>query len=366
MPNKLRTEGPFGDHFGHYSLTGEYPVMHVTAITMRKNATLPATIVGLPPMEDGYLGEAIGEAFLPILKFQHRDIRGLHLPLETGFHNLAILSSHQRYPRQARKTALGLLGAGQLMFLKVIVTVDEKHPVKNLNMLLDALHSKVIINRDLQILDGQVADSLAHSAPVENIHSKLIIDASTPADSDPDNSLPNSLNELPAELYDAISRIDGVVQAKLLRPSILVITTQIENSPNPNVNVEEVDNTSAARQRAHISQLIKTIWQLDSSKAIRWLFITDDDLDLFADSAHRTLLWQLFCRFEVSRDLHFDEDKSRIAWDATKPIPCDANSGGNGESNLLVRRWPALTLHDEKTMEAVDAMAKEEGWSWGI
>ena len=364
IANETRIEGPFGDHFGHYSLTGEYPVMHITAITMRKNAVLPATIVGLPPMEDGYLGEAVGEAFLPVLKFQHRDVRGLHLPLETGFHNLAILSSHQRYPRQARKTALGLLGAGQLMFLKVIVVVDENHSVKNLNMLLEALHTKVLINRDLQILDGQVADSLAHSAPVENIHSKLIIDATIPAESDPDDSLPNTLNGISNEMYEQILNINGVEQAKLLRPSILVITTKIENSPDKNKNIEEADNASAAKQRRHISQLIKTIWQLDNSNAIRWLFITDDDLDLSSDNANRTLLWQLFCRFEVSRDLHFDNEKSRVAWDATSPIPCEANSGENDEGNLPVRRWPAITLHDEKTQIAIDEMAKEEGWTW--
>ena len=90
-------EGPFGDHFGHYSLEDEYPVMHVTAITHRKDPTIPMTIVGIPPMEDGYLGEAIGDALLPVLKFQHRDVIDTFLPLETGFHNLAVVSSKQGF-----------------------------------------------------------------------------------------------------------------------------------------------------------------------------------------------------------------------------------------------------------------------------
>ena len=123
-PTETKLEGPFGDHYGFYSLTGQYPVLHVTAITCRSDAILPATIVGLPPMEDGYLGEAIGRQFSPVLQFQHRDVRSVHLPLETGFHNLAIVASKQRYPRQGRKTAMGLLGAGQMMFLKVIVAID--------------------------------------------------------------------------------------------------------------------------------------------------------------------------------------------------------------------------------------------------
>ena len=96
IPGETRTEGPFGDHFGYYCLEEEYPVMHVTAITHRKNPTVPMTIVGVPPMEDGYLGEAIGDAFRPVLQFQHRDVKDLFLPLETGFHNLAIVASKQR------------------------------------------------------------------------------------------------------------------------------------------------------------------------------------------------------------------------------------------------------------------------------
>ena len=149
---ETRLEGPFGDHFGYYSLAEEYPILHITAITHRRNAVFPATIVGLPPMEDGFLGEAIGEAFLSVLQFQHRDVVDLFLPLETGFHNLAIVASRQRYPRQARKTALGLLGAGQMMFLKSIVATDADHSVKDLDALLDALDSKVNIAHDIQIL----------------------------------------------------------------------------------------------------------------------------------------------------------------------------------------------------------------------
>ena len=142
-PGETKQEGPFGDHFGFYSLTGQYPVLKVTAITHRKDAMLPATIVGLPPMEDGYIGEAIGSQFTPVLRFQHRDVVGVHLPMETGFHNLAIVASKQRYPRQARKTAMGLLGAGQMMFLKTIVAVDSNHDTKNLEALLDALNNNV-------------------------------------------------------------------------------------------------------------------------------------------------------------------------------------------------------------------------------
>ncbi len=346
LPDEKRVEGPFGDHFGHYSLEDEYPVMHVTAITHKKDPTVPMTIVGIPPMEDGYLGEAIGDALLPVLKFQHRDVVDTFLPLETGFHNLAIISSKQRFPRQARKTALGLLGAGQMMFLKVVVVVDEDHRVKDLDALLDVLESKVSIPEDLVILRGMVADSLAHTSPWENIHDKLIIDATTPAEGDPiGHPKEGGASET---LAISASAIEGVVQARMLRPSMLVITTEIEGGPKPHESVEVPDDHLAAHQREKISAIRDSIWGLGASSGLKWLFITDSDANLESEDWKRRMLWQLFCRFDVGRDLHFDESGSRVAWDATTPIP-------STDGSLPVRRWPAVALHDPELVERVDA-----------
>ena len=125
-------------------------------------------------MEDGYLGEAIGKQFRPILSFQHRDVLDVHLPLETGFHNLAIVKSKQRYPRRARKTCLGLLGAGQMMFLKIMIATDEDP--SDLDALLDALNDRVDPNTDITILPGMVSDALEPASTFENVSSKLIID----------------------------------------------------------------------------------------------------------------------------------------------------------------------------------------------
>ncbi len=346
IPGETRTEGPFGDHFGHYSLEDEYPVMHVTAITHKKDPTVPMTIVGVPPMEDGYLGEAIGDALLPVLKFQHRDVIDTFLPLETGFHNLAIVSSKQRFPRQARKTALGLLGAGQMMFLKVVVVVDKDHSVKNLESLLDALETKVSIPDDLVTLKGMVADSLAHTSPWENIHDKLIIDATSPLEGDPIGAAETS--PVSKSLVISASAIDGVVQARMLRPSMMVITTDIEGGPRPEESMEEVNEHLADLQRKTVSSIRDSIWGLESSKGLRWLFITDSDANLESEDWRRRLLWQLFCRFDVGRDLHFDDSRTRVAWDATAPIPSE-------EGPLPVRRWPAVTLHDPELVQRIDS-----------
>jgi 4-hydroxy-3-polyprenylbenzoate decarboxylase len=356
IPGETRTEGPFGDHFGYYSLEGEFPVMHVTAITTRKNAVLPATIVGLPPMEDGYLGEAVGDAFLPVLRFQHRDVINMFLPLETGFHNLLILASKQRYPRQARKTALGLLGAGQLMFLKVVVAVDPDHQVKDLEALLDALDSKADPQHDLITLPGMVADQLAQASPWENIHDKLLIDATIPVSKDPlhGSTLPTGPDE---KIIPSVLQLPEIEQARMLRPAILLVTTKIEGGPPPDSNTENPNDEAARLQREQISKLINSIWQLENTEHLRWIFITDDEFDIHADGSRRRLLWQLFCRFEVSRDLHFDSKNKRVAWDATAPIPSETGP-------LPVRRWPAMTLHDSEAEERINNMAKEEGWPW--
>ena len=345
IPGETRVEGPFGDHFGHYSLEGEFPVLHVTAITHRRDAMIPMTIVGKPPMEDGYLGEAIGDAFQPVLQFQHRDVIDLFLPLETGFHNLAIVSSKQRYPSQARKTALGLWGAGQLMFLKSIVATGPEHPVKNLDALLNVLDQNVMIPNDLVVLDGMVADQLAHSAPFEGIHSKLLIDASVKREQE---SASFTIEE---------GEIDGVVQYRWIRPSMLVVTTHIEDGPSERENTEE-DNVQGAKQQSEkISQLMKSIWQLDNSNNLRWLFITDDTVDLESDNVMRILLWQLFCRFEVSRDLYFSEDNGRICWDATSPIP-------SSQEKIPIRRWPAVCLHDPEIENKVEQWYEKEVGNW--
>ena len=370
IPGETRTEGPFGDHFGFYSLTGQYPVMHVTAITHRKDAMLPATIVGLPPMEDGYLGEAIGGQFSPVLRFQHRDVIGVHLPLETGFHNLAIVSSKQRYPRQGRKTALGLFGAGQMMFLKSMIVVDPDQDPKDLEALLDAMNNNVHIATDIIVLEGMVADSLEAASPYENVHSKILIDATTLTERDPRSSnepLEGSYKqEVPAwrqgleappvfDNLDAVLALDDVTDARMLRESMLVVTTNVPGSPSPRDGSSASNDEAESARMEKILQLRNQIWQLKNSNNLRWLFITNDDLDLHCEKARRRLLWQLTSRFDVGRGLSFDEDKERMCWDATTPIPSSEHG---------VRRWPAITMHSDETLEAIRKHPELDKYQW--
>jgi 4-hydroxy-3-polyprenylbenzoate decarboxylase len=128
---ELRSEGPFGDHTGFYTLTDEYPVFHLTCITHRKDPIYAATIVGKPPMEDAWMGKAVERIFLPAMKMQIPELVDIHLPVEGVFHNLMLVSIRKSYPGQARKVMNAIWSLGQAMFTKCIVVVDEDCDVQN-------------------------------------------------------------------------------------------------------------------------------------------------------------------------------------------------------------------------------------------
>jgi 4-hydroxy-3-polyprenylbenzoate decarboxylase len=172
----LREEGPFGDHTGYYTLAEPYPVFHVTAITHRKDAIYPATIVGMPPMEDFYIGSASVKLFLPIFKMNFPEIVDIALPAEGVFHNLVFVSIKKTYPMQAYKIMHGLWGMGQMMFTKYIVVVDDDVDVHNTSEVLFRLCANTDPQRDSIFTKGP-SDVLDHATSEMAMGSKLGIDA---------------------------------------------------------------------------------------------------------------------------------------------------------------------------------------------
>ena len=172
----LREEGPFGDHTGYYTLPEPYQVFHVTAITHRKDAVYPATIVGVPPMEDFYIGSASVKLFLPIFKMNFPEIVDIALPAEGVFHNLVFVSIKKSYPMQAYKIMHGLWGMGQMMFTKYIVVVDDDVEVHNTSEVLFRLCANTDPQRDSIFTKGP-ADVLDHATSEIAVGSKLGIDA---------------------------------------------------------------------------------------------------------------------------------------------------------------------------------------------
>src|SRR5947209_3079788 len=174
--DELRSEGPFGDHTGFYSLADEYPVLHLTCITHRKNPIYATTIVGKPPMEDAWMGKAVERIFLPLMKLTLPEIVDVNLPVEAVFHNLMIVSIRKSYPGHARKVMSGIWAMGQAMFTKCIIVVDEDVDVQDTAEVVLRVANNIDPERDIQFTLGPV-DSLDHASRLPNFGSKMGIDA---------------------------------------------------------------------------------------------------------------------------------------------------------------------------------------------
>jgi 4-hydroxy-3-polyprenylbenzoate decarboxylase len=173
---ELRTEGPFGDHTGFYSLADDYPVFHVTCVTQRADPIYATTIVGPPPMEDYYMGKAIERIFLPLMRLQLPEIRDISMPAEGVFHNLMLVSMRKSYPGHARKVMHAIWGLGQAMFTKCIVVVDEDVDVQNTREVAWKALNHIDPQRDIQFVLGPV-DTLDHASRLPDFGSKMGVDA---------------------------------------------------------------------------------------------------------------------------------------------------------------------------------------------
>ena len=176
QPGEMRPEGPFGDHTGYYTAVEDYPVFHLTAITHRKDAVYPTTIVGIPPMEDFYIGDAVVRIFLPVFKMNFPELVDMTLPAEGVFHNLVFVSIRKQYPYQAFKVMHGLWGMGQMMFSKYIVVVDDDCDVHNTSEVLFRLCANTDPARDTTVIKNP-SDSLDHAPSEQNIGSHMGFDA---------------------------------------------------------------------------------------------------------------------------------------------------------------------------------------------
>ena len=172
----LVTEGPFGDHTGFYSLADLYPRMHVTAISHRRDAVYPATIVGRPPMEDYYLGHATERIFLPLIRLTIPEVVDYHMPSYGIFHNLVFVSIDKKYPGQAWKVANGMWGAGLMSLAKVLVIVDKWVNVRDADEAWWVALNNIDPERDARFAMGPM-DVLDHSSRAFTYGSKMVLDA---------------------------------------------------------------------------------------------------------------------------------------------------------------------------------------------
>ena len=175
-PSELKIEGPFGDHTGYYTLEEPYPVLEVSAITMKKDRTYLATVVGKPPLEDKYMGWATGKIFFPLLKTTAPDLLDYHMPENAGFHNLILAKMQPLYKGHAKQFMHAFWGAGQMSFVKHAIFVDENAPkLENYEAFATYVLDR-FTPKSMFITEG-ILDALDHSSPETLVGGKLGIDA---------------------------------------------------------------------------------------------------------------------------------------------------------------------------------------------
>jgi len=174
--NDLRPEGPFGDHTGFYTPVDDYPTFHLTGMSTRRDAIYATTIVGMPPMEDFYLGKATERIFLPLIRTMVPDLVDMNLPLQGVFHNCALVSVDKRYPGHAKKLMNAIWGLGLLSLTRCVVVVDADVDVQDVSAVAFRAFSNVDVGRDMLVTEGPV-DALDHAAPHFAYGAKVGFDA---------------------------------------------------------------------------------------------------------------------------------------------------------------------------------------------
>ncbi len=307
-PDELRTEGPFGDHTGYYSLRDDYPVFHIEKITRKRRPVYPATVVGKPPMEDCYLGKATERIFLPLLRFQCPELEDLDFPLEGVFHNCAIVSIRKAYPLHAAKVLYALWGLGQMMYTKLIVVVDASVNVHDYAAVLRSVADHVTAENHLVVTEGPL-DALDHASdrPLQGF--RLGVDATV---------------KLPSESSGPRAPEDpeghGVHVARFAKGGPM--------SAKDALGLASRDPGGASR-----------------------VVLVDDGID---PSDLSTVAWKVFNNIDPKRDMIVrtrDDGTLFIGIDATRKGPADGHS----------RPWPDDIAADPRTEERIRERWQEYG-----
>jgi 4-hydroxy-3-polyprenylbenzoate decarboxylase len=281
--HERRMEGPFGDHFGHYSHAAEFPVFHVRTVTHRRNAVYPATIVGIPPMEDKFLGDATQQILGPLVKLIHSEITDMWAYYEAGFHNLLVVAVDQRYAKESMKTALGLMGMSQLSLTKCIILVSEGVNVRNFDEVMKNVRDNFDPHFDFVMIPRVPMDTLDFTSFTMNLGSKMIVDATR-------KHRPSG-DARPA--LDRDRRGEQVHQLRSLDPRILDL--QLVH-----------DTLLLVKVSGHGMPVIEKLVKHTEISGVRIIAAVSSDVDIHDQENY---IWGLFTRFDCERDVLFTEQK---------------------------------------------------------
>ena len=330
---QLIWEGPFGDHTGYYSLPDWYPRFHVTAITHKKDAVYPATIVGIPPQEDAWIGKATERIFLaPIKMTMVPEIEDMHMPVEGVFHNLVIASIHKEYAGQGQKVMNALWGAGQMMFNKILLLTDSSKDsgitTSDYTRLAKYVADNVNPATDIYFSQGPM-DVLDHSCNKMGFGGKMFIDGTrkyAEEESGGENSFKIHSSYDKLRLLSQYPEISGINDFFAISHHIPVLFVSL--------------NKTRMNQPKELHEQICCDEMLAGIKAILYVESTID-LNNVAD-----VLWRFCNNIDPKRD-HFYAGKNFdiIGLDGTRK---------SKKIDSFGRPWPNIIVADRTTIQTVD------------
>ena len=341
---ELIWEGPFGDHTGYYSLPDWYPRFHITAITHKKNPVYPATIVGIPPQEDAWLGKATERIFLaPIKMTLVPEIIDMDMPIEGVFHNLVISQIKKDYAGQGQKVMNAMWGAGQMMFNKILVIADEGVKIQDYESLAKYVFKNLNVVTDVSYSSGPM-DVLDHSCSKMGFGGKMCIDGSFKYDEERDDSYELKLENGQLKVEEVIKMFREVkhVNTSLLKKDIPCIIVSVEKN-----------------RKGHVRELHHLLCQdVDAMEGVKMVLYVEHTVDA-NDLA--TALWRFCNNLDPKRDHILFQDESKN--NADKTFACLGLDGTRKTKAFdnFHRDWPNIIVADDATIKAVDKKWNELG-----
>lgn len=330
-------EGPFGDHTGYYSLADWYPKFHVTAITHRRNPVYLATIVGIPPQEDAYIGKATERIFIaPIKMTMLPEMVDMELPVEGVFHNLTIIKIKKEYAGHAQKVMNAMWGAGQMMFNKILVVTDGNVELSDYKALAQLLTTQVDPANDIYLSQGPM-DVLDHSCSKFAFGGKMCIDATTKTAEELNHNV-----DIAAYTEALKKHKVNITEAKALFPEIGEIndTLLAEGISIVIVSVEK-------NRRNHIKDLNDKLFELASFQPVKIIIYVEPTVNVFDV---QNVVWRYANNADARRDTYIipagENGISHAGWDGTRKTKALDN---------FDRPWPNIICANQETIDAVDA-----------
>ena len=331
---ELIWEGPFGDHTGYYSLPDWYPCFHVTAITHKRNAIYPATIVGIPPQEDAWLGKATERIFLaPIKMTMVPEITDMDMPVEGVFHNLVITQINKEYAGQGQKVMNAMWGAGQMMFNKILVLADQGVKIQDYLSLAKYVFTNLNPVTDISFSTGPM-DVLDHSCSKLGFGGKMCIDGTKKTLEELDDNYKSTVTLPDSNLVDTLLRETfsevKLVNANLLTNGIACLILSVEKNKSGHIR--------------SLHQSISAMKMMENIKMILYVEHTVDPYDL------TTCLWRFCNNLDPKRDFTLYQSDT---------IPYSACMGLDGTRKTKAldnfqRDWPNIIVANETTIKRVD------------